>query len=155
MTAPTSGHIMIGFHAGLMAAEARPLPPRNGGLPAGLKSTGSLSQIYPDCLALGCSERCLSSPPIFHVLGSPAVISFQSIGRVGVSPVPRAVLGAGVAEANPSRSRPWPMGLMLSRDNGAPFPWGSPALSLVSASIEHLPSTRPCAASGDHRLEKR
>lgn len=29
------------------------------------------------------------------------------------------------------------------------FPLGSPALSLISASFEHLPSTRPWAASGD------
>lgn len=29
------------------------------------------------------------------------------------------------------------------------LPWGSQALSLISASLEHLLSTRPCVASGD------
>lgn len=62
---------MLGFHAGLMLLRPGPCPPRNGeegwGLLVDLKATGSLSQGYPDCPALGRGERHLSSAPIFRV----------------------------------------------------------------------------------------
>lgn len=129
------------------APEARPLPPRNGGrnggLLAALEATGCPSQVYhPDCRALGCSECGLSIPPIFRVSGHPAdscvsplVVLVQCLGQ-------GACWVLGLQKRTP-RIPLWPVGLVVS-------PPGSPALLFLSASTEHLPSTRPCvASSGD------
>ena len=134
------------------APEARPLPlrngGRNGGLLAALEATGCPLQVYhPDSPAFGCSECGLSIPPIFRASGHPAVI------RVSLLVVLVQRLGQGACwvlglQKRAPRIPLWPVGLAVS-------PPGSPALLLLSASTDHLPSTRPCVASSGMQTGKR
>lgn len=60
--------------------------------------------------------------------------SFQSVGHVGVSPLPRAVLGAGVADVNPS-DPVMAHGAHALAGQRCTFPLGSPALFLISGAM--------------------
>lgn len=149
MTAPISRCTHDRIPCRVDAPEVSPGPKESGDASRFKSHRVPGHRHFADHLGLRQRTQCLSIFPTLSNIGLSSCDSFQPISCVLAAwPVPNTMLGTGVGEVNPVNPT-GALGIHALLTKHHIFPLGSLALSLFSASIEHLLSPRPGAASGD------